>query len=136
MMTREAIISLMREKLGLAPGEMDALARLVESGEIRTLAAGESLIEEGQTGQALWFLLEGEVGILVGGREVKVTGEAGTILGEISAVSQMPATATVRAISDLSALRISHRDFHRALSGSEALAQSVLRSLAKYLEAG
>jgi len=132
-MDREGIVQLLKERGNFEGVPATALASLVGHGEPAGYPPGAHLTEQGKLGDALWILLSGRVGIEVDGLENSQIDAPGTLLGEISAVSRTPATATVVALTEVSALRISHQDLHRVLSSSRQLASALLRSLAKYL---
>lgn len=132
-MERDAIIDLMVSRNLFDGANADIIGKLVDHAEVVTTAAGERLIEQGKISEAVWILLEGEVLIIVNDEPSHQLNTPGTILGEISAVSRLAATATVKAVSNLTALCISHSAFHKALSDSDHLASSVLRSMSKYL---
>jgi len=111
----------------------DELAQLVDHGTQETIVSETLLIEQGKIGEAVWILLGGTVRIVENGKEKHQLDSPGTILGEISAVSLTAATATVQAHGEAEALKISHQDFHKALTSNAKLAKSVLRSMSKYL---
>lgn len=132
-MTQEEIVDLMAKTHLFEGVPLEVLTRLVDHGRISTVSGGEVMIQHGKIGQAVIVLLNGTVSVLVDDEESHQMNKPGTILGEISAVSHTPATATVRAATDVQVLEISHQDFHKVLTSSETLASSVLRSLSKYL---
>lgn len=61
-----------------------------------TFGAGETLIPEGERTGRLFVLIEGHVEILKGDVPVYATAEPGAMFGEISALLDIPHTATVR----------------------------------------
>lgn len=63
--------------------------------------SGETLLEEGHWSGKLFILVEGDVEVSRGGTAVAVLGEPGAMFGEMSALLQMPHTATVRALTDV-----------------------------------
>lgn len=63
-----------------------------------TFADGDWLIREDAPPGTLFVLLSGEVVVLKGDTEVARTAEPGSIFGEISALLDMPYTASVRAL--------------------------------------
>ena len=132
-MGRDEIIVLLSGSSLFEGASPELLGDLVDQGEVISMERGRDLIIQGKNTEAVWVLLSGSVVIFVDEEAQRKLDEAGTILGEISAVSHTPATATVQAATELSALRIPQQGFHKALSSSEELATSVLRSLAKYL---
>ena len=58
---------------------------------------GEVLLQEGETSGKLYFLIDGEVEILKGRHRISLVSESGAVFGEISALLNVPHTATVRA---------------------------------------
>ena len=132
-MERDKIIELMAGRRLFEGASPDVMGDLVDHGKVVQIEYGYRMIEQGKIGEAVWVLLNGKVNIYVNESESHELDSPGTILGEISAVSHTAATASVTAATDLSALRITHHDFHKALASSQKLASSVLRSMAKYL---
>ncbi len=132
-MDREKLITLLRSSDAFASAPKEALDRLVEAGEIRSIANDEILLHQGSTGEAIWLLLEGEFDIIVDGENVSTLHKEGTVLGEISAISQTPATATVTSRSAGSALCIPHQALHQVTRDEPEFAATMLRSMAKYL---
>ncbi|MDF1754737.1 MAG: cyclic nucleotide-binding domain-containing protein [Verrucomicrobiales bacterium] len=132
-MDQPEIIQLMTAKHLFEGASPEELGSLVDHGEVLAVPDGELLIEQGKIGEAVWILLDGVVTIFVDGAESHQLDTPGTILGEISAVSRIASTASVKATGEVSALRISHESLHLALSSSQKLAESVLRSMTKYL---
>lgn len=132
-MDREKLISLLRGADAFAAAPEEALAQLVEAGKIKTIAPGEVLLHQGSTGEAVWLILEGELDIIVDDTVVNHLSQEGEVLGEISAISQTPATATVTSRGRGSALCIPHQELHRVIRDEPEFAATMLRSMAKYL---
>lgn len=74
---------------------LDACRGLAET----THSSGEVLIAEGARTGRLYILIEGRVEILKGDFQVHVAAEPGAIFGEISALLDIPHTATVRTLA-------------------------------------
>lgn len=85
-----------------------AAAELAARLELVRFAVGDVLIREGERGDDAYLLRAGEVEVERGdpARRVAVSG-AGAIIGEVSALTGEPRTATVRARTDVEAFRIS-----------------------------
>lgn len=75
----------------LTPGEFRALARLASW---HSAAGGELLTREGESPEALYFVLTGGVSIEKGGRTIPYG--PGTFIGEIAYIKRGTASATVR----------------------------------------
>ncbi|MEO0681594.1 MAG: cyclic nucleotide-binding domain-containing protein [Pseudomonadota bacterium] len=79
------------------PGLSNRLKRrLLDMGEWRDLAPGAELTRQGEPAERLYFLLSGEVDILVDGVTVARC-EEDSFVGEISVLSHGPASADARA---------------------------------------
>jgi len=65
------------------------------------VANGTKLLHEGEASDRLYVLKSGTVAVVRDGTEVARSHSPGAIFGEISALTGIPATATVTAISDI-----------------------------------
>ncbi len=65
----------------------------------QSFAAGEVLIPEGSATGRLFIPIEGEIEIRKGELPLHVTVELGAVFGEISALLDIPHTATVKALT-------------------------------------
>ena len=63
------------------------------------IAAGETLLVEGQRAGKLYVLSEGEVEVLKGELQIVVLSEPGAVLGDISVLLDVPHTATVKTVT-------------------------------------
>ena len=119
------------EAFSSAPRE--ALMQLVAAGAVTDLPDGSPLIQQGNTGESIWMLIEGTLDVFVDGDIVNHIENCGEVVGEISAVSLTAATATVKSKGEVKALQIPQKDLHDVMKTSPQLAASMLRSMAKYL---
>jgi CRP-like cAMP-binding protein len=114
----------------LDPAEIKSLVDIVE---IREFGAGETLFEEGAPGDAWYALYRGKVDVIKnvgdGQKEIHPL-ETGTCFGEIAILDGEPRSATVRAIEDSIALRISRDAFEALLNDERDVACKLLRNLA------
>lgn len=133
-MNEADLITLLQGNPDFARVTETSLAALISSGEIQEVDGGVEIIREKEAGQRIWVLIEGELEVLVNGELVNRISSPGEVVGQISAVSLTAATATVRMAKAGKCLAISHRALHEVMKGSPQLAESILRSMAKYLE--
>ncbi len=106
---------------------------ILDNGEERQVIAETRILEEGATPDALWFVLEGLVGVYLsdlGDEQLYVHGP-GELLGEMSFLEQSPATATVRAVENTLLLALSRRKLEGKLEQDAAFAARLYRSLAR-----
>ena len=83
----------------LAPLSDKSLSRLASEMTERTVGEGDAAVEQGTSGVAFFAVLEGELAVLVDGREVRRL-HPGEHFGEIALiVPDTPRTATVRALT-------------------------------------
>ena len=95
--------------------------------------AGDVLLEEGHWSGKLFILVDGEVEVSRGGTGVAVLGEPGSMFGEMSALLELPHTATVRALTDVTVR--SPEDAAGFLRAHPELAFHLARVLAQRLNA-
>ena len=99
-----------------------SLERLAQTAEEMVVEAGTTLITEGETADALYVLLDGELAVSARGegrrsRPIR-TMTAPAYVGEIGVLERVPRTATVTADTSARLLRISADNFYEALSGT------------------
>jgi CRP-like cAMP-binding protein len=121
---REA--ALMRALLfaGLRKRHMRGLAKLTM---VESYRPGTTIVEEGSTGSDLYVILDGRVKVMVGGRTVEYL-PVGEVFGEISLLAPGPRVASVIAEAPSRCLRLSGRDFRRAMAGDAQLTSNVLQA--------
>ncbi|QDT66261.1 cyclic nucleotide-binding domain-containing protein [Calycomorphotria hydatis] len=83
--------------------------------EVETFTAGETILQEGHETRNLWIIFEGECEVL------KSTGddeqqrlaslEQGAVFGEMSFFNPAPHSATVKAVTDVTVLRMSRERY-------------------------
>jgi sigma-B regulation protein RsbU (phosphoserine phosphatase) len=101
------------------------LARVVAEGERLRLPAGAAVIREGQPGDAMFVLLEGELAITVQGKRIDYL-LPGAILGEMAMVDDRPRSATATAASDALLVRLSRPRFLELIREWPELAAHVM----------
>jgi len=132
-MNETELTALLRQNTDFSHVAPAALAKLIQSGERHDLGAGVELIRQGETGQRIWILISGAFEALVDGEIVNRVTSSGEVVGQISAVSATPATATIRVTTAGECLSVTHHDLHEAMEKHPDLAEALLRSMAKYL---
>ena len=97
----------------------------------------QSLFHQGDMGDAAYLIVEGEADVLVEGSSgeiVVATLSRNDFVGEIAILCDVPRTATVRAKTELVALRISKDLFFRLIAEFPQMSVEIMRELAQRLE--
>lgn len=120
---------------GIEPAKLKLLAF---TSERMNFAKGQSLMRQGEMGDAAYLILEGDADILVdnGDGPVKVAsvGRNGFV-GEMAILRNQPRTATVTAATEVSTLKITKDGFFQLIEDSPKIAVEMMRVLAQRLEA-
>lgn len=98
------------------------------------IAAGRTLIRQGEPGDTFYVLLDGEAEVVIDGNHIR-TIRAGDYFGEISMLDGGPATATVSTRTPVRAMVMSHSQFRDAIKGNDQLLIQVLAAVAGRLRA-
>jgi CRP-like cAMP-binding protein len=102
-----------------------------------TFRPGQSMMRQGDDGDAAYVVITGTADVLVntpnGPLKVAELG-AGQIIGEIAILVDIPRTATVEAQGELVALKVSKDNFLRLLNNSPQVGIEIIRVLAGRLE--
>ena len=91
--------------------------------------AGATLFEEGDEGDSLYLIVEGEVSIIKAGTEVLVFDQKGYCLGEIALIDNKPRSATVKTVTSTQFLRITRHDFYNAMAREPRIGSGMFRVL-------
>lgn len=123
----------------LGPLEPDALALLERSLEWLTVPGGQTLMSQGDLGDAMYLTISGRLRAYVrgdDGQEQVVREMArGQIIGEMSLYTDQPRSATVVAIRDSVLVRLGKPAFHDLLASSPRLSMLMTRQLIHRLQA-
>ncbi len=117
--------------------EPSKLKLLAFTSERLTFREGQDLCVQGEMGDAAFIIIDGAVDVLVntddGVLSVAKMGK-NDVVGEISILTDVPRTATVRATSDVTVLRISKDLFLRLMREFPQMAVEIMRELARRLD--
>ena len=110
-----------------------ALARLAAYMEPVTVRAGDTIITEGETGDALYIVVRGTFGAFAGTEGRVNTIGPGHYVGELALLVDEPRSATIRADTDGEVLRLDRERFTELLGRDAAAARAVATTLARRL---
>lgn len=117
--------------------EPSKLKLLAFTSERLTFASGQNLFLQGEVGDSAYIIVEGTADVIVDAPEGPLTvAKVGKndIVGEIAILCDVPRTATVRATSELTTLRISKELFFQLVAEFPQMAVEIMRELASRLE--
>jgi CRP-like cAMP-binding protein/biotin carboxyl carrier protein len=107
---------------------------LARYAEVHSFSAGESIVREGETGRAVFFLDEGSVEVIhtsVSGKETTLAQLQGDIFGEMAFLSSAPRSAGIRALENTRVVSFTKEAFHELCSAHPALGLRVLENVSK-----
>jgi CRP/FNR family transcriptional regulator, cyclic AMP receptor protein len=96
------------------------------------LAPGDFLFREGDRGEKVYVLLEGEMEILLGDLLLENAGP-GTLIGEMALIDDSPRTASAVAKTSCRLAEIDRRRFHFLVQQTPHFATHVMKTLADRL---
>jgi signal transduction histidine kinase len=108
------------------------LKQLYQMAETVTVPAGQLVLQEGDPGDALYVVLDGELEITKrqGGQDILLAvSRAGEFLGEMSLLEQTPRAASVRTLRESRLLVITQTAFQTLLSCSPSVPLRILHTL-------
>ena len=105
----------------LSPEQQERVAR---AGDVESYNPGETIVQDGSLGDALFLILSGQVAVHRGSQTF-ATLQGGDFFGEMSLVEPAPRSATVTSMSATFVFRLPH-DALRALITDDPTAANVL----------
>ncbi len=130
-------VELLRKVLLFSGIEPAKLKLLAFTSERVHFIKGQSLMQQGEMGDAAFLILSGDVDVLVdtGSGPVKVAGVGRNgFVGEMAILRDQPRTATVTAANDVNTLKITKESFFLLIEENPEIAVELMRILAQRLE--
>jgi CRP-like cAMP-binding protein len=112
------------------PGE--DLAQIAQIAKEIYFEQDQCIIKQGEIGDCLYLIIEGEVKVLTEEKEVTRLGEKECV-GEMSILDSEPRSASVFAVTDVVLLKIKQEDFYEMISERSEIAQGVITVLTRRL---
>ncbi len=100
--------------------------------DVRALAAGEVIFAEGQPGDCMFAVLDGEVAIQKNGR-VLGTVRSGGVFGEMALIDQKPRSASAVAVMDSRIAAVGQKRFMYMVQQTPYFALEIMHVLADRL---
>jgi CRP/FNR family cyclic AMP-dependent transcriptional regulator len=112
------------------PGEDLAAIALISTEESRD--SGEEIFAEGESGDALYLVLDGKVRVHKVDRVIAELGER-ECFGEMAILDAAPRSATVTAVTAINLLKIAREDFQEIMSEKTEIAEGIIKVLTRRL---
>jgi len=99
-----------------------------------SFAPDDIIFLEGDDSQELYVLVSGQVAVFKGDKKIRELQQAGSLFGEVSFFMGGTRTASVRAKSDVTVVRIPKEEINRFLVEFPGAAREITRHLAQWLD--
>lgn len=117
--------------------ETSKLKLLAFTSDRLTFSAGQPVFEQDAMGDSAYIIMDGEADVIVNtpaGPTTVATVRKNDFVGEIAILCDVPRTATIRAKTDLTTLKISKDLFFRLITEFPQMAVEIMRVLAQRLQ--
>ncbi len=113
------------------PGE-DLAAGRPHLAPRRRREQGEEIFAEGESGDALYLVIDGKVRVHKQDRVIAELGER-ECFGEMAILDAAPRSATVTSVTDTSLLKITREDFQEIMTEKPEIAMGIIKVLTRRL---
>jgi len=110
----------------------EELAQIAEIAEEQEFVAGDPIFGEGEPGDALYLVVEGQVRVHKSSKLLATLGVR-DVVGEMAVLDGEPRSASVTTVSDAALLKIGRDDFRDILSERPEIAMGVIKVLSRRL---
>ena len=100
--------------------------------DVRSIEAGQAIFTEGQAGDVMYAVVEGEVNIVLNGQVLETIGEGG-IFGELALLDERPRSASAIANTNCKVAVIDLKRFSVLIQETPYFALDVMRVMAERL---
>lgn len=132
MLRKNAKIELLKRVPLFSGCTKSQLAEIAMIADEIDIAAGKTMIREGERGRQFFVVVDGSVKVSKNGRAFKGRGGS-EVFGEISLLTKVPTTATVTAATPVHALVVADYRFRELIEKSPGIQAKILASLAERL---
>lgn len=132
----EQLIDVLKNLPVFANLEYESLEKLIRFCKLRSYSSGETIIEEGQIDNSVYFLISGRVSITKANSFITSLDISGELLGEMSFISEVPKprSANVNAEEDTTCLAFDGDYIEQIdIEGKDAFKASIYRMFAQIL---
>ncbi len=126
---QEELLSRVPIFAGLKKSQIRGLSRITESARF---PANHEIMTEGTTGDFMGIIVDGSAQVLKGGAPISRL-ESGAMFGEMALFDPGPRSATVRTLSEVTAIRIQQGPFDEVVTADPRIALRIMKDLAHRL---
>ncbi|MEJ5361530.1 MAG: cyclic nucleotide-binding domain-containing protein [Spirochaetota bacterium] len=126
------ILTFLKQNALFKETPVDQLVHLIQIARIQKLPENTEFIKEGQTGDELFIIMEGEVSVTRKGKEIARL-RTGDCIGELSIIDKEPRSATVKTTKQSLLLSLQRNDFLLTLKSNPIIAINVMKVIADRL---
>ncbi len=111
------------------------IAHILQKGKVFEFPQGKAIFHEGQTGNSLFVVLSGKVGLYKRGKEIAVL-NPGDVFGEMALLTESPRTASAVALTMVRVLSLDEKQITQVLDSKVAVRflMNVIRMLCHRLD--
>lgn len=113
----------------VARGDMPVLELFKRESDVRTFQAGDTIFAEGDAGDSMFGVLEGEVAIQKSGHVLETVGIGG-LFGEMSLIDESPRSATAVAVTQCKVAALGRKRFTFLVQQTPYFALEIMHVLA------
>lgn len=124
----ESVVARLRHLPELGPLDAQSFAALCERAVYRRLPRGVRFIVEDSDAEAVFFVLDGEIRVLVDERTVELQ-RAPTTIGLLSILDGAPRTASVETFSDVDVVMLQRSDFEALMAERPLFVARIIQHL-------
>ena len=126
------ILTFLKQNALFKETPVDQLAHLIQIARTQKLPENAEFIKEGETGDELFIIMDGEVSVTRRGKEIARLG-IGDCIGELSIIDKEPRSATVKTTKQSLLLSLKRNDFLLTLKSNPTIAINVMKVIADRL---
>lgn len=126
------ILTFLKQNALFKDTPVDQLVHLIQIARIQKLPENTEFIKEGQTGDELFIIMEGEVSVSKKGKEIARL-RIGDCIGELSIIDKEPRSATVKTTKQSLLLSLKRNDFLLTVKSNPVIAINVMKVIADRL---
>ena len=129
MLSEQQKLKFLRKTSLFAHVSDDALLSICKITQERDYPAGHILFHEGDEGDSLYLIAEGELEVLKDETQILTLDPSDTCVGEMALIDDEPRSATIRALTEAKLLRITREDFYPAMARDFSIVRGMFREL-------